>query len=688
MPYKEPEKIPTIENGIEALPYPKTVNKLYRFPLTLSTEKCNPLVDTGSVASFISADFLADLVPNGVNYANKPNQNRPIQFKSASGTPIEPLGYFSIPLTIKDDLKSRHPFYIVPYLQEECILGMDFMKTHRMKINVAKKEVSVSKNGKKVKIALTDEEHPVFSIKENEDGKLKNLSEKDQDTILKVLEKHDGIFAEKINELGRTNIVRHEVRTTGEPFALKHYKTPITLRPLVKQHIKEMLKYQIIRPSNGPYRSPVLMVKKKTGDLRFCVDYRRLNKQTIKDKYPLPRIDDTLDFLHGAKYFSTIDLLSGYWQIEIEEEDKYKTAFTTEFGHYEFNRMPFGLCNAPGTFQRLMESILQPILGEYALVYIDDVIVYSKTIEEHAVHLEEVFKLLAAAGLKIKRSKCLFAREKVNYLGHVVSAKGVAPDKKKIKAIEKFPTPTNVDQVRSFVGLASYYRRFIRNFAEKAHALTNLTRKSVAWKWGPDEQSAFDSIRKCLMTKPILRYPDFAKEFIIHTDASGYGIGAVLSQIQSSPITHGTDESETEEREVVIAYTSKHLNDAQAKWSTTEKEAYAIVHAVKTFQHYLYGTNFTVVTDHRPLEYMMSKKEPSGRLARWSLFLQPFNLGITYRPGKSNQNADCLSRAPVNVITANTFEVTDWLQAQKEDVFCDTVIKEIDNATEPRKKIS
>ena len=304
-----------------------------------------------------------------------------------------------------------------------------------------------------------------------------------------------------------------------------------------------------------------------------------------------------------------------------------------------------------------------------------------------------MFRLLERAGLKIKRSKCLFAQEQVNYLGHVVSAAGVSPDKKKIKAIKQFPTPKNADQVRSFIGLASYYRRFIRNFAEKAHALTNLMRKNVTWQWGADEQSAIDCIRECLTTKPILRYPDFAREFIIHTDAPGYGIGAVLSQVQIISFTPTGNQNKEEnkqnnksEREFAIAYTSKHLNDVQAKWSKTKKEAYAIVHAVKTFYHYLYGTEFTIVTDHRPLEYLMSKKEPTGRLARWALFLQPFNLGIKYRPGKSKQNADCLSRAPVNVITSQSFEVGDWIEAQKNDTFCKAVLQEQLDSSRPDKK--
>ena len=518
---------------------------------------------------------------------------------------------------------------------------------------------------------------------------LRHLSDEESQLISRLIQRHTAIFATEMTELGRTNVVQHTIPTTGEAFALQPYRTPITLKPLVKQQITDMLNHKIIRPSTSPYRSPVVLVKKKTGEMRFCIDYRRLNSQTIKDQYPLPRIDDTLDLLYGAKYFSTIDLFSGYWQVEIAESDKHKTAFTSEFGHYEFNRMPFGLCNAPSTFQRLMENVLKPIIGRFALVYIDDVIIYSATLKEHEQHIDTVFQLLSNAGLKIKLAKCSFAAKKVEYLGHIVSADGISPDEKKLKAVKDFPEPKNVDQVRSFVGLASYYRRFIMNFSEQAHALTQLTRKNVPWQWGATEQSAFNRIKKLLTTAPILGYPDISREFIIHTDASGYGIGAVLSQMQSRTLNPGTnEESKTDSREtdneVVIAYTSKHLTNTQVKWSTTEKEAYAIVHAIKTFYHYLYGSDFTIVTDHRPLEFLMSKKEPTGRLARWSLFLQPFNLHIKYRPGKSNQNADCLSRIPVNMIKSNKILVQDWIDAQKADSFCKIVLQDL---TQPNQQI-
>ena len=358
------------------------------------------------------------------------------------------------------------------------------------------------------------------------------------------------------------------------------------------------------------------MALKKDGTLRLCIDYRLLNKITIKDKFPLPRIDDTIDALYGARYFTTLDLLSGYWQIEINEADKHKTAFICELGLFEFNRMPFGLTNAPSTFQRAMNNIFKKELYKYVLVYLDDIIIYSKTFEDHLVHLRRVFELLLSAGLRLNRTKCEFFKNKIDYLGYIVSKDGIAPNMKKIESITKYPEPTNQKELGTFLGLASYYRKFVRAFAEKAHPLTALTKKSAQWKWGTEERDAFNCIKQCLTTKPILGYPDFTREFIIYTDASGYGIGAVLAQMQAPalPDTSETSEANSAEagdREVVIAYTSKHLSEREAKWSTTEKECYAIIHAIEVFRPYLYGRSFTVFTDHRPLEWLMSKPEPA-----------------------------------------------------------------------------
>jgi hypothetical protein len=321
-----------------------------------------------------------------------------------------------------------------------------------------------------------------------------------------------------------------------------------------------MLKKNVIRISSSPYAEGIVMALKKDGTLRLCIDYRLLNKITIKDKFPLPRIDDTIDALYGARYFTTLDLLSGYWQIEINEADKHKTAFICELGLFEFNRMPFGLTNAPSTFQRAMNNIFKKELYKYVLVYLDDIIIYSKTFEDHLVHLRRVFELLLSAGLRLNRTKCEFFKNKIDYLGYIVSKDGIAPNMKKIESITKYPEPTNQKELGSFLGLASYYRKFVRAFAEKAHPLTALTKKSAQWKWGTEERDAFNCIKQCLTTKPILGYPDFTREFIIYTDASGYGIGAVLAQMQAPalPDTSETSEANSAEagdREVVIAYT-------------------------------------------------------------------------------------------------------------------------------------
>ena len=353
----------------------------------------------------------------------------------------------------------------------------------------------------------------------------------------------------------------------------------------------------------------------------------------------------------------------------------------------------------------------------------DDIIIYSKFFNDHLIHLRKVFELLQSVGLRLNRTKCEFFKNKIDYLGYIVSEEGIAPNTKKIESITTYPEPTNQKELGSFLGLASYYRKFVRAFAEKAHPLTALTKKSAPWKWGEEERDAFNCIKQCLTTKPILGYPDFTREFIIYTDASGYGIGAVLAQMQTPALpdqseTDDVDPAESEDREVVIAYTSKHLNEREAKWSTTEKECFAIVHAIEVFRPYLYGRSFTVFTDHRPLEWLMSKPEPAGRLQRWALKIQEYDMKIGYRPGKSPQNADCLSRIPKNlgaipktptgagVIAAVTFtprkekqqtsrsvhvdiprtEISEWARLQQTDEYCQMLIKRIEDETKQEAK--
>ncbi|GFW14756.1 retrovirus-related Pol polyprotein from transposon 17.6 [Trichonephila clavipes] len=329
-----------------------------------------------------------------------------------------------------------------------------------------------------------------------------------------------------------------------------------------------------------------------------------------------------------------MDLRSGYWQIEIDEADREKMAFITPEGLYEFKVMPFGLCNAPATFERMMDNLLRHFKWTMCLCYLDDIIVFSETFEDHLIRLRLVLKCLQEAGLKLNSKKCLFAAQEVKILGHLVSSNGVRPDPYKIKAVRNFPTPNNIHDIRSFLGLCSYFRRFIKGFCYLAEPLQSLLKSCVEFHWGPEEVEAFNSLKKALSSDPVLGMYVERASTEIHTDASGYGIGAVLVQIQNNV-------------EKVIAYASRTLAKAEKNYSTTERECLAIVWATNKFRPYIFGKHFTVVTDHHSLCWLMNLKDPSGRFARWALRLQEHDFDVKYKTGKKHSDADALSRNPV-----------------------------------------
>jgi hypothetical protein len=395
-----------------------------------------------------------------------------------------------------------------------------------------------------------------------------------------------------------------------------------------------MLNDDVIEPSTSPWAAPVVLVKKPDGTWRFCVDYRKLNRVTTKDVYPLPRIEDALSRLDGSHYFTILDMQSGYWQVEMNPEDRPKTAFVTADGLYQFKVMPFGLTNAPSTFQRMMDVLLAGLKWNSCLVYLDDIVIFSKTIDEHLVRLEAVLKCLLSANLKLKLTKCKFLATELRVLGYIVSAGGIAPDPAKVAAVQRFPVPISVKQLQSFIGLCSYYRRFIKGFAILARPLTTLTKHDQPFQWGEDEQRSFDALKEKLLTPPILSHPNYQLPFEIHTDASGYGIGAILVQ-------------QHKEGERVISYVSRLLSSAELNYSVSEKECLALVWATEKFKTYIWGAKLRIVTDHHALCWLLKKKNLAGRLARWSLQLQDLDLEIVHRSGKSHHDADALSRQPV-----------------------------------------
>ena len=481
-----------------------------------------------------------------------------------------------------------------------------------------------------------------------------SLSVVQRNQVENLVSRFHHLFAISPSELGHTNLVEHSINTGDHPPIKQPVRRlPFALRHTVEDMVKDMLEQGVVRKSKSPWASPVVLVRKKDESVRFCVDYRKLNAVTKKDVFPLPRIDDALDLLANSKYFSTLDLASGYWQVTMDSDSQEKTAFTTHRGLYEFSVMPFGLCNAPATFQRLMKQVLDGLIGQSCMVYLDDVLVIGKNFEEQLENLEKVFLRLEKAGLRLKPKKCNLAQTKVEYLGYVVSEEGITADEKKVRAIMEFPVPTNIKSLKSFLGLASYYRRFVPCFSKIAHPLHQLTRKDVEFVWNGDCQVAFEKLKTALTDPATLAFPKFDRDFILETDASTSGLGAVLSQAQVKTLPSTKRKSLKDQTETVrpIAYASRTLQAHEQNYGITELEALAVVWAVKHFRPYIYGQRCRVITDHQALKSLLNTPQPSGKLARWGMALQDVDVTIEYRAGRKNEKADALSRYPVKATT-------------------------------------
>ena len=470
-------------------------------------------------------------------------------------------------------------------------------------------------------------------------------SQQTQDSVsgtAPVSRDHHQVFCLEEHERGETGILTMDIDTgDARPKKLPMRRMPFAVRREVAKQLRSMQQTGVIRPSSSPWASPVVMVRKRDGTHRFCIDYRELNAVTKPDTFPLPRIDDLLDQLGASRYFSTLDLASGYWQIRMNPESVEKTAFVTPQGLYEFRVMPFGLTNAPGVFQRLMERVLARLNPEdgpdFVVVYIDDVLVFSRTLEEHLEHLRCVIQRIQEAGLKLKPTKCHFIRKEVEYLGHMITPEGLKTNPRLVAAVERFPRPQNLSEVRRFLGLSSYYRRFIPQFSQIAQPLHALTRKGAEFQWTDACEEAMKTLKERLVSAPVLAYPSFDKPFVMETDASIAGVGVVLSQPQKDGQLHP------------VAYASRSLSAPERNYAITELETLAVVWAIAHFHSYLYGHSVTVYTDHSAVKAVLETPNPSGKHARW--WTKVYGSGvkdvhIVYRPGKLNASADALSRSP------------------------------------------
>jgi hypothetical protein len=444
----------------------------------------------------------------------------------------------------------------------------------------------------------------------------------------------------------------------AQPVFVRPYRYAPILKTEIERQVNDMLQQGLIQKSTSAFASPVLLVKKKDQSWRFCVDYRQLNAITVKGKYPVPIIEELLDELSGAAYFSSLDLQAGFHQIRMKAGDEFKTAFQTHFGQFEFRVMSFGLTGAPGTFQDAMNTTLAPYLRKFVLVFFDDILLYSATLEDHLQHLRLVFELLTRDKWTLKLSKCAFAQTQISYLGHVISAVGVGTDPSKLDAISQWPSPSSVKELRSFLGLAGYYRRFVRHFGIISKPLTNLLRKNILFIWTPAHESAFTALKSALCNSPVLALPNFERSFTIETDASESGVGAVLMQ-DGHP----------------LAFLSKALGPKTRGLSTYEKEFMAILLAVQAWRPYLQFHEFTILTDQRSLTQLGEQRLNTYWQQRVFSKLLGLQYRIVYRPGSDNRAADALSRhpAPPEVCATVTALEPTWSTAVQHSYANDPV---------------
>lgn len=615
--------------------------------------ECIGLLDSGANLSVVSPEFAKILVSLDL----QPHKLPGAMLSTADGTNHTLTEAFDIPVSFDNQFHIM-AMLVMPGLSQKLLLGKDFFDAFGIQLKL------------KSDCALINKEISVLETSRTSIIPIEDLSVRQQQQLL-------GLVSDMRNSigagLGRTNILKHNIDTGDHrPVYQKQYQFSPTIKKQIEKEIDVMLENDVIEPSISPWCSPVLLVKKPNGENRLCLDSRQLNKITKRDTYPLPRVTTIIDNLRSAKYLSTLDLKSAFWQIPLENTSKEKTTFAVPGrGLFQFKVMPFGLVNASQTQQRLMDILFQAH-NDKVWAYLDDIIISTSTFEEHLEVLRLVMAILKEANLSINVEKCKFARASLKFLGYIVDREGLRTDPEKVTAILNFPRPKSFTELKRFIGLASWYRRFVQNFAVIAAPLHNLTKgnKKTKFVWSLAAEQAFLNLKTLLTSAPVVSCPDYNKPFTIQCDASNEGIGAVLCQ-------------KTDDSDQPVAYLSRKLNDCEKRYSASEKELLSVVYAVEKFRPYIDGVHFTVITDHKALVWLHKMKDPHGRLARWAMKLQQFSFDIAHRPGKLNVVPDALSRAvDINLLESNFIKI---LEKHKDAWYLNKVKQVIGNSNKNTK---
>eukprot|EP00877_Chromochloris_zofingiensis_P000206 jgi/Chrzof1/10186/Cz04g31320.t1 len=660
------------------------------------------LVDSGATHSFVSRRFVK---MHGLKFAESTGLNW--QIKNATGDMHSSTAYIPCAQLKLGDVYRCNTKLIIADVEDDIILGKDWLKVHNPSIDWSKDVMVLhADRAKPVIIRAVPEvcdKDDLFAKCEKHSAKpevlISNLqvkrllrksstvayccyikerldvdvaaaadSKAGDDCTPVAVEALLNEFADVFQERSGTPAV-HDVHHTIElqEGAKPPYRQPYRMSTAelveLKKQLTELLDKGWIRPSSSAFGAPVLFARKKDGTLRLCIDYRALNAVTVKNRYPLPRIDELFDTVRGASVYTRLDLASAYHQIPMAPGDVHNTAFQTRYGQFEFLVMPFGLCNAPSTCQSLMHKIFAPHLDEFVCIYLDDILVYSRSMDEHLEHLRVVLSVLREHKLFAKRKKCEFAKASLSFLGHVLSKDGIQVDVSKVQAILDWPQPTDVHELRSFLCMCSYYCRFVPQFAKVAAPLTDLTRNNRSLQeWDVPQQAAFDTLKHLLTTAPVLKQPYPSKPFVLHTDASDFAIGGVLMQEHDGHLHP-------------CAYYSRKLSEAEAKPGAYGREMLSVVDNVRHFEHYMDGQHVTVQTDHQAIEWFWKQKSLTKQQVRWMAALQAYDLQLKYIQGRANLVADALSRRPdhkssakLNVISvASTSLLSEVKRAASND---------------------